>query len=166
MIDSFFESGPVPDCGSRWMVLVKWTKRFQGWTEASLLAKNSTSTFRPNGQWREKLPINKDSMCTWSGGRVVNLYQWIRRKMARWWRKGSANVRRFDLVGFYGISTRVGCLIPNIVNTYILNIYYLSTYSVHNIFSEIIFMHSVKWFQVLLSNLLYNTKYYFTKWSG
>ena len=30
---------------------------------------------------------------------------------------------RFDLVGFYGISTNVGYLMPNPLYTYILNIY-------------------------------------------
>ena len=43
---------------------------------------------------------------------------------------------RFGLVGFYGISTIVGDLMPNPLYTYILNIYDLEKHFVDNIFKQ------------------------------
>ena len=55
---------------------------------------------------------------------------------------------RFGLVWFYGISTTVGYLMPNPIYTYILNIYMMCKH----ICREHSFLHTVKWFQVLLYN--------------
>ena len=60
----------------------------------------------------------------------------------------------FDFVGFYGISIIFGYLRPNIVSTYILNIYDLSTHFVDTFLNEpgFILLYTVKWFEVFLSN--------------
>ena len=57
----------------------------------------------------------------------------------------------FGWVGFYGISTIVGYLMPNPLYTYILNIYDLFTHF-YDIFKQARahFLHTVKRFQVLL----------------
>ena len=77
------------------------------------------------------------------------------------------------LVGFYGISTIVGYLIPNFVHAYILNIYDLIITSLMCLYSFlqivkwfqfysrlIICLHRVNWLQVLLFNTNYSIQYY------
>ena len=62
----------------------------------------------------------------------------------------------FGLVGFYGILTIVGYLLPNPVYSCILNIYDLLTHFIDNSFKRVwifFFLHTVKWFQVLLYKL-------------
>ena len=54
-------------------------------------------------------------------------------------------VLRFSLVGFYDISTTVAYLKPNAFYRYILNVSFLTQ-------SNCFFLHTVKWFQVFLSN--------------
>ena len=60
----------------------------------------------------------------------------------------------FRLVGFYDISTIVDYLMPNDLHTYILNIYFLLTQFVDNIFkrARAHFLYTVKWFPLLLYN--------------
>ena len=61
---------------------------------------------------------------------------------------------KFGLVVFYGISTLLGYLMPNPVYTYILYIYDLKVNSLYvRLFlnePELICLHTVDWFQVLL----------------
>ena len=63
--------------------------------------------------------------------------------------------------GFYGISTIVGYIMPNSVNTYILNIYNFQTHFVGYISKRALahFLHIVKTFQVFLSNT--NTSFFY-----
>ena len=59
----------------------------------------------------------------------------------------------FDFIWFYNISTMVCYLMPNPLYTYIVNIYDLWTHFVSKVFSnepKLIFLHTVKSFQVLL----------------
>ena len=68
----------------------------------------------------------------------------------------------FGLVGFYGISTIVGYLMPNPFYTYILNIYDLWTHFVDNIlkWAWAHFLYPTKWFQasiVIQHQLFYST---------
>ena len=61
----------------------------------------------------------------------------------------------FGLVGFYGISTIVGYLMPNPLYTYVLSIYMICKHFEDNIFkwARVHFLlHTVKWFQVFLYN--------------
>ena len=66
----------------------------------------------------------------------------------------------FGLVGFYGISTIVGYLMPNTLYTYIINIWFLNTFCRYPLLNNQIVLFQiiqfsihkskVKWFQVLL----------------
>ena len=58
----------------------------------------------------------------------------------------------FTMVWFYGISTILDYIMPTHVYTYILNIYDLSAHFVDKVFKWdwAYFLHTVKWFQVLL----------------
>ena len=59
----------------------------------------------------------------------------------------------FGLVGFSGISTIVGYSMPNPLNVYILSIHMNCKHILLITFlnePELIFLHTVKWFQVLL----------------
>ena len=68
----------------------------------------------------------------------------------------------FGLVGFYGISTITGHLMPNPVY-YIIIIHMISEHILLITFlnePEVIFFHIVKWFQVLLCNTNYSLQHY------
>ena len=55
---------------------------------------------------------------------------------------------------FYGISTLVGYLMPHPLFTYKLNIWFVNEQFIGKIANkqELIYLHTIKWFQVLLSN--------------
>ena len=76
----------------------------------------------------------------------------------------------FGLVGFYGISTIVGYLMPNPLYTYVLNIFVICKRIVLiAILNELeLFWHTFQWFQLLLYNchLFVNSLFYLTQRYG
>ena len=82
---------------------------------------------------------------------------------------------QFGLVWFYGISTNVGYLMPTPVFTYILNIWFINTFSTYTLLNDqsVLFLriqfswsHKVKWFQVLLciiNNLIKHQSFGYTQ---
>ena len=85
----------------------------------------------------------------WSCAKLgKNLGKWL---FHRFMSESLRSKYELDWVGFYGISTNIGHLMPNPVYTYILNIYLICKNIVDNE-AELFFFHTVKLFQVLLYN--------------